>query len=142
MATPDPHQLIARIVADAVDEQLDDTAFRARTQRAARQLQRALEQSTAPATTRAVGATGRKRQAGESQRSAYRYIAVPNGAGGTTSISLSNATFAELAEALGGPRQVNALARKVAAGHQPDSGVSRSAYVLKRLRQHAARAVK
>ena len=125
-----------------VDEQLDDAAFRARAQHAARQLQRALEQSDAPAATRAAGATGRKRQAGDSQRSAYRYIAVPNGAGGTTSISLSNATFKELAEALGGAAQVNALARKVAVGHKPDSGVSRSAYVLKRLRQREARAAK
>lgn len=130
------------MVADAADEQLDDATFRACTQRAARQLQRVLEQAAAPDATRAAGATGRKRQVGDSQRSAYRYIAVPNGAGGTTSISLSNATFAELVEALGGPRQVNALARKVAVGHKPESGVTRSAYVLKRLRQRAARAVK
>ena len=140
MATSDPHKLIARIVGDAADKQLDDAAFRARAQRAARQLQRALEQSDTPAATRAAGATGRKRQAGDSQRLAYRYIAVPNGAGGTTSVSLSNGTFEELAQALGGPRQVNALARKVAAGHKPESGVTRSAYVLKRLRQRAARA--
>ena len=140
MATPDPHKLIARIVTDAADERLDDAAFRARAQRAARQLQRALEQAVGPAATGRARATGGKHQAGDLQRSACRYIAVPNGAGGTTSISLSNAIFEELADALGGAAQVNALARKVAVGHKPDSGVSRSAYVLKRLRQRAARA--
>lgn len=136
MTTADPHKLVARIVADAADEQLNDAAFRTRTQRAARQLQRALEQLPASA------ANPSRRQAGGGRRPSYRFIAVPNGAGGTTSISLSTATFAELAQALGGDKQVSALARKVAVGHKPDSGVSRSAYVAKRLQQRAARAVK
>ena len=138
MPTPDPHKLIARIVADATDERLDDAAFRARAQRAAHQLQRALAQSVAPSAARAAGATGRKRRAVDSQRPAYRYIAVPDGAGGLSSVSLAIATFEELAAALGDSKQVIALAKKVAIGHKPASGMSRSAYVAKRLRQLAA----
>ena len=87
-------------------------------------------------------ASNRLRGTRGARQSAYRFIAVPNGAGGTTSISLSNATFEELARALGGPRQVSALARQVEHGHKLESGVTGSAYVLKRLRQRAARAVK
>lgn len=142
MPAPDLQKLIRRIVADAADSQLDDASFRIRAQRAAKQLQRALGEPPAPATKRRNAVGDRGRPAGRSGRSAYRFIAVPNGTGGTTSVSVANTTFAELAQALGGNAQVTALARKVAASHKSDSGVSRSAYVLKCLRQRAARVAK
>lgn len=142
MPAPDLHKLIRRIVADAADAQLDDAAFRVRAQRAAKQLQRALGEPPTPATKRKNAPVNRARPAKRSGRSAYRFIAVPNGTGGTTSVSVANTTFDELAQALGGNAQVTALARKVAASHKSDSGVSRSAYVLKRLRQRAARTAK
>ena len=143
MPAPNLHKLIDRIVSDATNAQLDDATFRARAQRIAKQLQRALAEPAAPAAAARKNAAGKRgRPAAPSRRSAYRFIAVPNGDGGTTSVSLSNANFDELAQALGGNAQVTALARKVAASHKSDSGVSRSAYVLKRLRQRAARAAK
>ena len=142
MPAPNLHKLIDRIVSDATDAQLDDATFRVRAQRIAKQLQRALAEPAAPAAARKNAAGKRGRPAAPSRRSAYRFIAVPNGDGGTTSVSLSNDNFDELAHALGGNAQVTALARKVAASHKSDSGVSRSAYVLKRLRQRAARAAK
>ena len=131
MPALDLHKLIGRLVTDAVDKRLEDAAFRARAERTARQLQRVLGQA----------ADGRRQAAG-ARRPAYRFIAVPNSAGGTSCVSVSSATFEELARALGGDTQVSALARKVAAGHRPETGVSRSAYVVKRLRQRAARTVR
>lgn len=134
----DLHTLITRIAADAVDREIDDASFRRRTQRAVRQAQRAIEQPFCSAKIREK--TRGQPKASAVRRPAYRFIAVPNGAGGTTSVSMSNSAFEELAQAFGSDAQVNALARKVAVGHKPESGISRSAYVVKRLRQRAARA--
>lgn len=144
MPVSDPQKLLARIVADAADDRLDDASFRRRAERAGRRALRALEQSAAPAAARgahaATGTAGRRTIA--AQPSPYRFVAVPNGAGGTTSVSLSASVFEELAQALGGPAKVAEHARKAAAGHKPDSGVSRSAYVRKRLQQRATRAAR
>lgn len=141
MPTDEVHKLLGRIVADAADERLDDAVFRRRTARAARQLQGMLEPHRHAARPRAGAVSTRNRLADPSMRQPrYRYIAVPNGVGGTTSVSLSNSVFEELARAMGGPAKVTEQARKVAASHKPDSGMSRSAYVLRRLRQRASRA--
>ena len=136
MTTPfNPEKLLARMAADANDDGLDDAAFRQRTLRAVKRLQRELvpQPAVRPA---------RRSRASAKPSAAYRYIAVPNGAGGTTSVSLSGAAFEELAQTLGGAAQVNELARKAALGHKPESGISRSAYVRKRLQQRAARAAR
>lgn len=136
MTTPfNPEKLLARMAADAADEDLDDAAFRQRTLRAVKRLQRELVPHP---TARSV----RRSYAGAKPSAAYRYIAVPNGAGGSTSVSLSSAAFEELAQVLGGAAQVNELARKAALGHKLESGISRSAYVRKRLQQRAARAAR
>lgn len=130
---PDPLKLVARLLTDATDARLDDTAFRQRAQRTVRRLQQAL---SPPPRIQGNGITTR---AGAAPPARYRFVAVPNGAGGITSVSLATAVFDELAGALGGAEAVTALARRVARGHKPDSGVSRSAYVLRRLRQAAER---
>ena len=130
MAT-DIQTLAARIAADATDQQIDDAAFRQRTKRAAARLLKLLGA--------ADGQRAAPRQ-GTATAPRYMYVAVPNGAGGVTSVSITRAVFDELAARLGGARAATALARQVAAGHKPGTGISRSAYVLKRLQQRAARA--
>ena len=131
--------LAAKIAADAKDDRLDDAAFRRRARRAAAKLQQLLEEEAplAPRGGRAAVPASRKSTPAQSR---YVFVAVPNGTGGMTSVSIVNSVFDELAESLGGRNQVTALARKLALGHKPDSGVSRSAYVLKRLQQRAASA--
>ena len=139
----DPQKLLARLIDQAADREIDDASFRRRMLRASRQLQNLLGNEAAPAAPAArTAARARPAAAAAARPSPYRYIAVPNGAGGTTSVSLSTEVFDELASAMGGPAKVAEQARKVAVGHKPDSGVSRSAYVLRRLQQRAARAAR
>ena len=73
-----------------------------------------------------------------SSNSRYVFVAVPNGSGSTTSVSIVASLFDELARALGGRQEVSTLARKVAAGYNPSSGIPRSAYVRMRLQRRAA----
>lgn len=140
MPTTDPGKLLDRILIEAADKRLDDAVFRRRTARAARQLQSMLGQPARSAATKRAGAAPTRRQsAARAVQPRYHYVTVPNGAGGTTSVSLSNAVFDELAQALGGAAKVTEHARSVAGSHEPGSGMTRTAYVLKRLRQRAAR---
>lgn len=135
--TAELRELAAKLAADALNERIDDAAFRRRARRAATRLQKLLaeEQAGAPRGSRAPG-----RRARAAPAARYVFVAVPNGSGGTTSVSIAHPVFEDLADALGGRAQVTALARKVAVGHRPESGVSRSAYVLRRLQQRAAKA--
>lgn len=143
--TADPQKLLARLIDQAADREIDDASFRRRMLRASRQLQNLLGNGHEQAEAAPAGkpaARGRAPAAPAARPSPYRYIAVPNGSGGTTSVSLSIEAFEELAEVMGGPAKVAEHARKVAVGHKPDSGISRSAYVLRRLQQRAARAAR
>ena len=135
--TTQVQDLAAKLAADAKDERIDDAAFRRRARRAAAKLQRLLEEQGAPPGRGGRPSASRKSVSAQSR---YVFVAVPNGTGGMTSVSIVNSVFDELAEALGGRNQVTALARKLALGHKPDSGISRSAYVLRRLQQRAAKA--
>lgn len=124
--------LVGRILADAADTRIDDAAFRQRAKRAAARIGRALGEGAR------AGRAGRRAAAKAPPR--YAFIAVPTVAGGVASISMPRPTYEALAAALGGAEQVNAMARKVALGHRPASGLSRSGYVRRRLQQLAARA--
>lgn len=133
--------LIARLRSSAVDRSIDDAAFRALAKRIAQQLAK-LPEATATATQRGrirVGRTAGRANQVQPAGARYVFVAVPNGRGGTASVSVLKPAFSEMARALGGPAAVTALARKVAAGHKPESGVSRSRYVRIRLEQRAAR---
>lgn len=130
--------MAAKIAADAKDDRIDDAAFRRRARRAAAKLQQLLEEQT-PSPARRGGRPASSSKAAPAQ-SRYVFVAVPNGTGGMTSVSIINSVFEDLAKALGGRNQVTALARKLALSHKPDSGISRSAYVLRRLQQRAATA--
>lgn len=135
--TTQVRDLAAKIAADAKDDRLDDAAFRRRARRAAAKLQQLLEEQAPPARRSGRPASPSK---GAPAQSRYVFVAVPNGTGGMTSVSIVNSVFDELAKALGGRNQVTALARKLALSHKPNSGMSRSAYVLRRLQQRAATA--
>ena len=117
----DVKTLAARILADASDVRIDDATFRRRAMRLARTVQRETQQSA------------------QARAARYVFVAVPRGDGGTASISIAVDTFEELAGALGGRREVAAAARKLAAGYKPESGLSRTNYVRRRLQQLAAR---
>lgn len=136
--TTQVRDLAAKIAADARDDRIDDAAFRRRARRAAAKLQQLLEEQASPPARRS-GRPASPSKAAPAQ-SRYVFVAVPNGTGGMTSVSIVNSIFDELAKALGGRNQVTALARKLALSHKPDSGISRSAYVLRRLQQRAATA--
>lgn len=142
MPAADPQRLLARLIDQAADRNIDDASFRRRMLRASRPLQALLGQEATEAVEaedKAPAARSRLAKPAAARPAPYRYIAVPNGSGGTTSVSLGVAVFDELAEALGGRAKLAEHARKAAAGHKPDSGMSRSAYVLRRLQQRAAR---
>ena len=130
LVTADVHTLAARIAAEATDDRIDDTTFRRRAKRTAAQVLKILE---------AAGPQRGARRDAPSATPRYVFVAVPNGIGGTSCISIASPVFDMLASRLGGARSVTALARQVAAGHKPATGVSRSAYVLKRLEQRATR---
>lgn len=127
MSTP-LQLLIEQILEDASSKRIGDAAFRQRVRRVAAKLQRlADEQPAAPRRPRKPGA------------GQYVFIGVPTADGRITSISIAADTFAQFEQALGGRREVAAAARKVALGHKPESGMSRSAYIVRRLRQRVAK---
>lgn len=119
--TDELKKLAARIVADAADDRIDDASFRRRALRVANQLQRESQRMA------------------EARPARYVFVAVPRGDGGTASISIAVETFDALAQALGGRREVAAAARRLALGFKPESGLSRSNYVRRRLQQRAAK---
>ena len=119
--TVELRKLAARIVADAADVRIDDASFRRRALRIANKLQR------------------ESQRLGQARPARYVFVAVPRGDGGTASISIAVDTFDELARALGGRREVAAAARKLALGFRPETGLSRSNYVRRRLQQKAAK---
>lgn len=117
MAKSELQALVERMLANAADDRIDDVAFRRQATRLAARIERTLTQAA----------------------SRYAFIAVPNGTGGMASVSMPRAIYEELATAVGGNDRLNALARKVACGYRPAAGMSRSAYVRKRLQHLAAR---
>lgn len=131
--------LIARLRASAVDRSIDDAAFRALARRIAQQLAKLPGPAAIPRSRIRVGRTAGRANPAQPAAARYVFVAVPNGRGGTASVSVSKPVFSEMARALGGAAAVTALARKVAAGHNPESGVSRSRYVRIRLEQRAAK---
>ena len=134
---PGDARSLARIVVDALDDRIDDATFRLRARRAAWELLGALEQM------RALSGSPQPLVCAEADRppgaARYKYVSVPNGRGGKTSVSISSDLFEQLAVALGGPTQVMSLARRLALSHPLGSNVSRSAYVRRRLQQRAAK---
>lgn len=131
--------LLDQIIRDAVDERIDDATFRRRARRAAKRIERAFEQVAAAAPSR-PGSRSKRARAKSASGARYKFVAVPNGRGGMTSVSIPVAVFDELADSLGGDAKVTALARKVATGYRPESGAIRSGYVLRHLRRHAQKA--
>lgn len=131
--------LIARLRASAADPSIEDAAFRTLAKRIAQQLAKLPEAALTPRSRIRVGRTAGRPNQAQPAGARYVFVAVPNGRGGTASVSVSKPVFSEMARALGGAAAVTALARKVAAGHKPESGVSRSRYVRLRLEQRAAR---
>ena len=128
MTVFDPQALVARILADATSNRLDDAAFRQRAARTARRLQRGIDRQSIDQ------AAARKRSAAASA-ARYKFIAVPS-PGGSASVSIVRSEFDRFVKMLGSPQAVADLARKVAPAYRPESGMSRSAYVRKRLRRH------
>ena len=127
MSTP-LQLLIDKLLEDAASKHVGDAVFRQRVKRAGAKLQRlAGEQPDTPR---------RRRKPGAGQ---YVFVGVPTADGRITSISISAETFAQFEQVLGGRREVAAAARKVALGHKPESGMSRSAYIVRRLRQRVAK---
>ena len=137
---PNDARSLARIVVDALDDRIDDATFRLHARHAAWELIGALEQIRAlSGSPQLLPSAATDRQPGAAR---YKYVSVPNGRGGKTSVSISSDLFEQLAAALGGPTQVMALARRLALSHSLGSNVSRSAYVRRRLQQRAAKLVR
>lgn len=126
----DPQALVARILSDAASSHIDDATFRQRASRMVRRLQRELDQQLAEQ-------AAIRKHSNVASASRYKFIAVPS-EGGSTSVSILRSRFEELVRVLGSPQAVTALARKAASGFKPESGMSRSAYVRRRLQQRVA----
>lgn len=142
------HQVVSQLRSDADNPAIDDATFRRRALRLANRLRqaagfRATDYRAFPGAR--TGTPGRLSRAAPSelsrraadQRPRYRFIAVPNGAGGMTSVSIRIDRFENLSRRLGGAKEVMRLSRELALGHRPDSGVTRSRYVLMRLLRKA-----
>lgn len=130
MTAFNPRSLVASLLADAASDQLDDAGFRQRAARTAQRLQRGLERQR-------IDEEAARRRSAAASAARYKFIAVPR-PGGSASVSITRAEFDRLVGMLGSPQAVAGLARKVAPGYRPESGMTRSAYVRKRLLRHAA----
>ena len=148
MTRPYLYRIVSQLQADADNHVIDDATFRQRALRLATRLGKTawLERrdygafvDSQTGTPKRVSQAARDERARRAayRRLHYKFIAVPNGGGGTTSVSIRIDHFEHLSRTLGGAQEVMRLSRELAWGHRPDSGVTRSRYVLMRLLRKA-----